>query len=646
MKSLLSPRAGNYHRGLGLFARQPRLTCMPVAVLALVAALVAPHAHGQNTWVGGAGGDGLWATGTNWSTASAPVGTYNQTLVFAGSPLLSSTNNISGLTLLAGTAIRFDAAGFALSGSAITLNGNIFNAATSGTNTISLAGITVSSMRTISGSFVSGTASSLVSTTVVSSNIDGAGGITLGLGSNTTGDVPIYTLTGSNSFTGGFTLSNNTTLNASSANAFGANLVGNKLSFGIGTINYTGASTVFANNVDLTMSGSPIVFNLNNASLEFGGTTVGTRQTAITVNSGTVVIRLLSGTGGGPSVSGGILNGSNGTLVFKEASSFSGNFRLSDSTNARVLLGHGQALGTGTIAATSATSMPIGSTQDVTVANTTFSTGAGVTLSLGGDYRFTVEKAIVGSGTLRKFGSGVLDLTAVNTYSGTTAVAAGTLLVNGSILNSPTVTVASGATLGGSGSVVAITGAGLVSPGNSPGILTGTSVTLSSGLDFAFEFAQANEPTWSTGTASGNDVLRLTNLTTPISGNATAANVFDIYFAADGQTYRGGLFTDRTSSFESSIANATYNYFVQNATGTVTFNGTKYNALASAEVTRSTVQVTSANFSSGGTVSNGYTMEFVVVPEPQTIVLFGIGSAVIGWSLLNRRRRTTERSAD
>jgi hypothetical protein len=73
---------------------------------------------------------------------------------------------------------------------------------------------------------------------------------------------------------------------------------------------------------------------------------------------------------------------------------------------------------------------------------------------------------------------------------------------------------------------------------------------------------------------------------------------------------------------------------------------TKYNALASAEVTRSTVQVTSANFSSGGTVSNGYTMEFVVVPEPQTIVLFGIGSAVIGWSLLNRRRRTTERSAD
>lgn len=251
----------------------------------------------------------------------------------------------------------------------------------------------------------------------------------------------------------------------------------------------------------------------------------------------------------------------------------------------------------------------------------------------------TFSNAVSGAGGLVKQGGSTLTLDTTQAYTGATSVSEGALVVNGSIVASSGVGVVSGATLGGSGAVSAITGAGLVSPGNSPGILTATSADLSSGLDFAFEFTQAGEPTWSSATASGNDLLRLTNLTTPIVGTAGAGNVFNIYFATDGQTYRGGLFTDRTSSFETLIANATFNYFVQSATGTVTFNGTSYNTLAPADVTRSTVQVASADFS-GGTVSNGYTMEFVVVPEPQTIVLFGIGSAVIGWSLLNRRRRS------
>jgi hypothetical protein len=197
--------------------------------------------------------------------------------------------------------------------------------------------------------------------------------------------------------------------------------------------------------------------------------------------------------------------------------------------------------------------------------------------------------------------------------------------------------VNSGATLGGSGRVSAITGAGLVSPGNSPGILTATSADLSSGLDFAFEFTQAGEPTWSSTTASGNDLLRLTNTTTPLVGTAGSSNVFNIYFASIGETYLGGLFTDKTSSFESTISGATFNYFVQDVSGTTLFSGTSYSALDAGQVTRSTVQVSSATFT-GGTVNNGYTMQFVVVPEPQTLVLLGIGAAGIGWSIARRRR--------
>ena len=62
--------------------------------------------------------------------------------------------------------------------------------------------------------------------------------------------------------------------------------------------------------------------------------------------------------------------------------------------------------------------------------------------------------AISGTGSLTQAGAGTITLTASNTYSGTTSVNAGTLLVTGSIIGATTsgaVSVASGATLGGNG---------------------------------------------------------------------------------------------------------------------------------------------------------------------------------------------------
>jgi len=75
-------------------------------------------------------------------------------------------------------------------------------------------------------------------------------------------------------------------------------------------------------------------------------------------------------------------------------------------------------------------------------------------------------------------------------------------------------------------------GAGLVGPGNSPGILTAPSVNPAGGLDFAFELSQEGSPTWANAAASGNDVLRLTDLTTPFTTTLGAANVINVYFGA------------------------------------------------------------------------------------------------------------------
>lgn len=80
-----------------------------------------------------------------------------------------------------------------------------------------------------------------------------------------------------------------------------------------------------------------------------------------------------------------------------------------------------------------------------------------------------------GAGKLYKQGAGSLELTNASTMSGLTTVEAGTLIVNntsGVALNG-SVTIESGATLSGAGSLgSAVTCAGTVAPGNSPGTLT------------------------------------------------------------------------------------------------------------------------------------------------------------------------------
>jgi autotransporter-associated beta strand protein len=144
---------------------------------------------------------------------------------------------------------------------------------------------------------------------------------------------------------------------------------------------------------------------------------------------------------------------------------------------------------------------------------------SGTTLMLGG--------VLSGSNGLTTQGTGVVELSGANTYTGTTTVSAGTLLVDGTQAGSP-VTVNSGATLGGSGTVGSITtNSATVSPGNtSPAILTDSgNLNLSAGSTFN---AALN------GTTAGSGYSQLVVNGTVTLNNATLSTSLGSGFTPSG----------------------------------------------------------------------------------------------------------------
>jgi autotransporter-associated beta strand protein len=260
-------------------------------------------------------------------------------------------------------------------------------------------------------------------------------------------------------------------------------------------------------------------------------------------------------------------------------------------------------------------------------------------LEIAGSGTARITGAVSGTGGLALSG-GRLELTGSSTYTGATWVHAGTLVVNGNAAASAGVTVGATATLAGSGAVAAIGGAGTVAPGNSPGILTAPSVSGSAGLDFAFEFTGTGSPAYGTGTASVNDLLRLTG-TAPFTQSLAAANAIDVFFNVPSLTantvFRGGFFTDRDSDFVGSIQNASFTYYLANPSGTTTHNGVQYNAYAGTYTFEVSTVAETAGFA-GGTEA-GYVTQFTVVPEPAAIVLVvtATGGLLVGRSLRRRR---------
>ncbi len=353
----------------------------------------------------------------------------------------------------------------------------------------------------------------------------------------------------------------------------------------------------------------------------------------------------VSGTGG--------LSVSDGSLLLLNANTHSGSTFVN---GGHLRVGSNTAAGTGTLqlnggrlssadnqARTLNNAVTVGGNLTLGEVSTGTLTLSGA-INLGGSIRtFTTESDTVFSealsnGGLIKNGNGHLRLTGTSSYTAGTTVLAGELSIDGVVASSPT-TVASGALLGGSGRIAALGGAGTVAPGNSPGILTATSVDPTSGMDFIFEFATAGDPIWSNAQASGNDVLRLTSaspFTSPLDSNNRVDFLLNFSSLTTGDVFRGGFFTNRDTDFWSDIQAADFRLLLLNAEGDTVHHSLTYqtyNGPLSWEL--DTVAVL-ANFA-GGTEA-GYVLQLTVIPEPSTLGLIG-GWAALGWALYARRRR-------
>lgn len=219
-----------------------------------------------------------------------------------------------------------------------------------------------------------------------------------------------------------------------------------------------------------------------------------------------------------------------------------------------------------------------------------------------------------GTVSITKDGAGKWVLSGSNSYTGATTVSAGTLLVNGNQSGAVgAVSVAANAILGGTGTLGGVSAAitGTVAPGlsGSLGTLTfaGSAMNFSSGGSL---LAQLN----SNPAVFTSDLLAISGAGSLTLGGSSILDLF-----GPGSFTTSGTYTLATFASGSSV-----NQFT-----TVRYNGQTFGS-----------PTTTGGVNSNGTlVYNADSIQLVVVPEPGTLVLAGLGVGLAGFTAWKRRRR-------
>ena len=429
-----------------------------------------PGTFTQSGGTNSIGNGGLVLSGTPGVT-----GTYNLNAGLLVLPVLSggtgiSVFNFNGGTLQAsgsfstsvpmtlgasGVGATFDTAGFAVTlAAALSGSGNLTKADSgalilaasntyTGTTTINAGTLSLANAAALAGggkiTFGGGTLQYTNSNSIdYSANIIGSAGPVL-IDTNGVNVMFASNLVASN--TGGFTKIGNGTLTLAAANGYtgtttvnggvlslansAALPVSGSITFGGGTLQYTGSNGNDYSAAIVNSTG-PISIDTNGVNVTFASSLVGSNTGGLTkIGSGSLTLAAAGTFGGNTLVSGGTLALGSSLALQNSTLDTSGSGTLSfGSLNSATF---GGLAGSGMLALSNASSSAVALSAGNNNASTIFSGG------------------LSGGGSLTKVGSGTLVLSGSNTYTGGTTIAAGTLQVgNGG----------SGASIAGTGSLL------------------------------------------------------------------------------------------------------------------------------------------------------------------------------------------------
>ncbi|RFE63907.1 autotransporter outer membrane beta-barrel domain-containing protein [Salmonella enterica] len=535
----------------------------------------------------------------------------------AGTLILNAENTYTGGTTISGgtlVATNVDAlgSGDVTDDATLELNtggtfdnaiGGSGNVVKSGADTLTLSG---------SNSYTGGT--TISGGTLVASNVEalGTGDVTNNatLELNTGGDFinniggtgrveksgdDTLTLSGSNTYTGG-TLINGGTLVASNVEALGTGDVTDNATLALNT----------GGTFDNAISGSGQVVKSGDETLTLSGTNSYTGGT--TISGGTLVATNVEALGSGDvtddatlelntggtfdnaiSGSGQVVKSGDKTLTLSGANSYSGGTLISDGT---LVASNVEALGTGDV------------TNNATLA-----------LNTGGDFTNNIS----GSGQVVKSGDDTLTLSGANSYTGGTTISGGTLVATnvdalgtGDVTNSSTLELNTGGTFDN-----AISGSGqVVKSGDETLTLSGSNTYTGGTLISGGTLVATNVDALGTGDVTDNATLELNTGGTfdnVISGSGQVVKSGDDTLTLSGaNSYTGGTLISGGTLVATSVEALGSGDVTDNAVLELNTGGTFDNAISgSGQVVKSgdkTLTLSGANSYTGGTTISGGTL--------------------------------------